>query len=119
MQLDGKKIAILIAPRGTEDPEFAKPKQAIEAAGGTVTVISLEAGKAETVNNDLDAGSSYTVDKAIADVSAAHFDALVVPGGWRRRRQTAQRREGGRLHPRLLHRFQARRRNLPRALDVG
>ena len=26
MQLDGKKIAILIAPRGTEDPEFAKPK---------------------------------------------------------------------------------------------
>ena len=38
-------------------------------------------GKAETVNNDLDAGSSYTVDKAIADVKAEHFDALVVPGG--------------------------------------
>ena len=26
MSLQGKKIAILIAPRGTEDPEFAKPQ---------------------------------------------------------------------------------------------
>ena len=81
MQLDGKKIAILIAPRGTEDPEFAKPKQAVEQAGATVTVISLEAGTAETCNNDLDPGSSYPVDKAIADVRAQDFDALIVPGG--------------------------------------
>lgn len=81
MSLSGKKIAILIAPRGTEDPEFAQPKAAVEKAGGTVTVISLKAGKAETVNNDLDPGSSYTVDKAIGDVMAEDFDGLVVPGG--------------------------------------
>ena len=81
MKLDGKKIAILIAPRGTEDPEFAKPKAAVEQEGAKVTVISLEAGEAKTVNNDLDPGSTYTVDMAIADVSAADFDGLVVPGG--------------------------------------
>ncbi|MEI5686749.1 type 1 glutamine amidotransferase domain-containing protein [Sphingomonas kyungheensis] len=81
MTLSGKTIAILIAPRGTEDPEFAKPKAAVEAAGGTVTVISLETGEAQTVNNDLDPGSSYTVDKAIGDVAAADFDGLVIPGG--------------------------------------
>jgi protease I len=81
MKLDGKRIAILIAPRGTEDPEFAKPKQAVTDAGGTITVISLEGGEAKTVNNDLDPGSSYPVDKTIDDVTAGDFDALIIPGG--------------------------------------
>jgi len=81
MNLAGKKIAILIAPRGTEEPEFAKPKQAVEGAGATVTVIGLEAGQAQTVNNDLDPGASYTVDKTVADCSADQFDGLVIPGG--------------------------------------
>lgn len=81
MKLDGKKIAILIAPRGTEEPEFAKPKAAVEEAGGTVTVVSLGTDDAQSVNNDLDPGSTFPVDKAIGDVSAADFDALVIPGG--------------------------------------
>ncbi|SFN81917.1 type 1 glutamine amidotransferase domain-containing protein [Sphingomonas sp. OK281] len=81
MTLDGKKIAILISPRGTEEPEFSKPKAAVEAAGGTVTVISLKAGDAKSVNNDLDPGASFAVDKTIDDVSASEFDALIIPGG--------------------------------------
>lgn len=81
MKLDGKTIAILIAPRGTEEPEFAQPKAAVEQAGGTVVVIGLEAGEAQSVNNDLDPGATFAVDKAIGDVSAADFDALVIPGG--------------------------------------
>ncbi len=81
MSLSGRNIAILIAPRGTEDPEFTQPKAAVEKAGGSVTVISLEDGKAETVNNDLDSGSTYKVDKAISQVAAKDFDGLVVPGG--------------------------------------
>ncbi|AXV15970.1 protease [Neorhizobium sp. SOG26] len=81
MTLAGKKIAILIAPRGTEEPEFKKPKEAVEAAGATVTVIGLEAGEAQTNNNDLDPGSSYTVDKTVGEVSASDFDGLVIPGG--------------------------------------
>ena len=81
MKLDGKKIAILIAPRGTEDPEFLKPRDAVADAGATVTVISTQTGTAETVNDDLDAGSSYQIDKAVGDVSAADFDGLIVPGG--------------------------------------
>ena len=81
MKLDGKKIAILIAPRGTEDPEFAKPKAAVEAAGGAVTVVSLEAGDAQTVNNDLDPASTYPVDKTVGEVSADQFNGLILPGG--------------------------------------
>ena len=81
MTLEGKKIAILIAPRGTEEPEFTQPKAAVEQAGGTVTVISLEAGEAQAVNNDLDPGATFPVDKAIGEVSSKDFDALVIPGG--------------------------------------
>ncbi len=79
--LAGKTIALLIAPRGTEDPEFAKPKAALEEAGATVTVVGLEAGEAETVNQDLDPGSSYPVDQSIDEASVDGFDGLVIPGG--------------------------------------
>ena len=54
MTLEGKSVAILIAPRGTEEPELSKPKKAVEDAGGKVTVVSFEPGKARTVNSDLD-----------------------------------------------------------------
>lgn len=81
MTLEGKSVAILIAPRGTEEPEFSKPKQAVEDAGGKVTVVSFEPGKARTVNNDLDEGGSYTIDKTFSEVKADDFDGLVVPGG--------------------------------------
>ncbi|WP_428332430.1 type 1 glutamine amidotransferase domain-containing protein [Novosphingobium sp.] len=81
MTLAGRNIAILIAPQGTEDPEFAKPRQAVLDAGGNLTVISLETGEAKTNNNDLEPGETYTIDKAIGDVAADQFDALIIPGG--------------------------------------
>jgi protease I len=73
MSLNGKKIAILIAPRGTEDPEFTKPKAAVASAEGSVTVVSLVAGEAQTVHSDLDLASSYPVDRTIDEVSASAF----------------------------------------------
>lgn len=81
MSLENRSIAILIAPRGTEEPEFVKPREAMEQAGARVTVIGLESGTAQTNNNDLDPGGSYTVEKSFAEVSAADFDGLVIPGG--------------------------------------
>jgi protease I len=81
MTLEGKKIAVLIAPRGTEEPEFKKPKDAVEAAGATVTVVGIKTGEAKTNNGDLDPGGSYAVDKAVKDLSASDFDGLVIPGG--------------------------------------
>lgn len=80
-RLQDRHIAILIAPRGTEEPEFVQPKQAVEGAGGTVTVVSFESGQAQTVNNDLDAGGTYPIDATFDEVSAGDFDGLVVPGG--------------------------------------
>ena len=81
MKLDGKNIAILIAPQGTEEPEFAQPKEAVEKAGGKITVLSCESGKGQTVNNDLDSGGSYAIDKTFDQVSAEDFDGVIIPGG--------------------------------------
>lgn len=80
-QLDGRRIALIVAPRGTEEPEFTEPKKAVEEAGGRVTVVSLEAGEAETVNSDLDPGGTYAIDATFGEVSANDFDGLVIPGG--------------------------------------
>lgn len=81
MKLDGKTIALFISPRGTEEPEFSKPKSALEDAGASVVVISTDTGRARTVNGDLDPGTEYRIDKTIDEVSASDFDGLVIPGG--------------------------------------
>jgi protease I len=79
--LRGRKVAILIAPQGTEQAEFAEPKKAVEKAGADIDVISAEAGQARAVNHDLDPGDTFNTDKTFDQVSADDYDALIVPGG--------------------------------------
>jgi protease I len=79
--LQGRKVAILISPQGTEQAEFTEPKKAVENAGAKVDVVSAEAGRARTVNHDLDPGETVSIDKTFDQVSADDYDALIVPGG--------------------------------------
>lgn len=81
MKLNGKRIALLVSPRGTEEPEFIQPRDALTAEGATVTVVSTETGKALLVNGDLDPGAEASIDKQVGQVTAADFDGLVIPGG--------------------------------------
>jgi protease I len=80
-ELQGKKIAILIAPVGTEQVEFVQPKQAVEDAGASVDVVGLQTGDAQTMNSDVNPGDTFTVEKAVSAVSAGDYDGLIVPGG--------------------------------------
>ena len=80
-ELQGKQIAILLAPVGTEQVEFTEPKKAVEAEGATVDVIGIETGDAQTMNGDVDPGETFTVEKSFSEVSADEYDGLVVPGG--------------------------------------
>jgi protease I len=80
-ELQGSKIALLVAPKGTEHVEFAIPKKTIEQAGGTVEVISMEEGTAQTVNHDLELAEVVSVDKVFPNTSAENYDGLVIPGG--------------------------------------
>jgi protease I len=79
--LRGRKVAILLAPAGSEQAEFTEPRKAVTEAGADVDVIGIEAGPARTVNNDLDPGEAFTVDKTFDQVSADDYDAVIVPGG--------------------------------------
>ena len=80
-ELQGKKIAILLAPIGSEQAEFEQPKKAVEDAGATVDVVGLQTGDAQTMNSDVNPGDTFTVEKTFSEVSADEYDGLVVPGG--------------------------------------
>lgn len=80
-ELENRRVALLVAPRGTEESEFTEPRSAVQDAGASVDVISIEAGEAETVNQDLDPGDSYSVDATFSEVTADDYDAVLVPGG--------------------------------------
>ncbi len=79
--LQGKKVAILIAPIGTEQIEFEKPRDAVRDAGAEIDVIGFEPGKAQAMNHDTEKGDTFKVDKQVMNVSADDYDAVIVPGG--------------------------------------
>ena len=80
-ELQGKKVAVLLAPVGTEQVEFTGPKKAVEDAGAEVEVVGIETGEAQTMNSDVNPGESFTVEKSFSEVSAEDYDAVIVPGG--------------------------------------
>lgn len=80
-ELQGRKIAILLAPAGTERVEFTEPKKAVENAGAQVDVVGIETGEAQTMDSDVNPSESFTVEKSFSEVSAGDYDGLVVPGG--------------------------------------
>ncbi|MEI4274138.1 type 1 glutamine amidotransferase domain-containing protein [Klenkia sp. LSe6-5] len=83
-ELTGKTIAILAA-KGVEQIELDEPRKAVEAAGATVHLLSVpdgvEDGTVQGVNGDIHPGDTYPVDHLVADVAAADYDGLLLPGG--------------------------------------
>src|SRR3954468_24929606 len=80
-ELQGKKIAILLAPVGSEQAEFTEPKKAVEDEGAAVDVVGIQTGEAQTMNSDVNPGETFTVEKTFSEVSADEYDGLIVPGG--------------------------------------
>ena len=71
------KVAVIVTDL-VEDVELTSPKEALEAAGHEVVVISNEG--AQTVEGKQ--GGTFTVDAAIDTIDPASFDALLIPGGF-------------------------------------
>src|SRR3954468_22537890 len=78
-ELKGKKIAFLAA-EGVEQVELTEPWKAVEQAGATPELISVDSGEVQAFNH-LDKGDTVSVDKTVADASASDYDGLVLPGG--------------------------------------
>ena len=77
--LSGKKVAF-IATEGVEEVELTEPRKAVEDAGGTVELLSIEEGEIQAMNH-IDKSGTYAVDGLVADASADDYDGVVLPGG--------------------------------------
>lgn len=80
-RLTGRTVAFLTSDKGIEEPELTTPWQAVLDEGGTPVLVSAEPGTVSAVNNDLDPGGDYSVDRTLDQVTADDVDALVIPGG--------------------------------------
>ncbi|HET9102155.1 MAG TPA: type 1 glutamine amidotransferase domain-containing protein [Solirubrobacteraceae bacterium] len=78
--LNGKRIAI-IATDGVEQVELTEPRQAVEAAGASTELLSLQTGEIQAMNSDLEPADTFTVDRTVADASPEEYDGLILPGG--------------------------------------
>jgi protease I len=79
-ELDGKRIAFLVANEGVEQVELTEPWKAVEQAGARPELISLEEGQVQAFDH-LDKADTFDVDRTVADADASDYDALVLPGG--------------------------------------
>lgn len=92
--LEGKRVAILVA-NDFEQVELTKPREALEAAGASTSVVSpiddveisgmkvvhgSKGGKVKAVNHD-QPGDTFAVDVPLAEANPDDYDALLLPGG--------------------------------------
>ena len=80
-ELSGKHVAFLVANGGVEQVELTSPWQAVKDAGGQPILVAPEKEAVQAMNGDADKGDTFQPDRAVGDVSADDFDALVLPGG--------------------------------------
>src|SRR5687768_901584 len=79
-ELQGKKVAFLVANEGIEQVELSEPRKAIEEAGAATDLIAPESGEAQAFNH-LDKADTFPVDKTVSQASPDDYDGLVLPGG--------------------------------------
>jgi protease I len=77
--LKGKKVAIIAADM-VEQVELVEPRKALDDAGAETQLISLKPGEIQGFHH-FDPADKLKVDKAIEEVDASDYDALLIPGG--------------------------------------
>jgi protease I len=78
-ELDGMRVAVL-ATDGVEQVELDRPWQALEEAGATPELVSLESGTI-TAYEHIDKGETRKVEAVVSTADPDEYAALVLPGG--------------------------------------
>ncbi len=78
-ELNGKRIAFL-ATDMVEQVELTEPWKAVEQAGGTPELVSLEEGEIQGFDH-YDKADTFPVDRVVSEATADEYDGLVLPGG--------------------------------------
>ena len=77
--LEGKKVAF-VATDGVEQVELTEPWKAVEEAGGTPALISIQEGDIQGFEH-LDQADTFHAERAALDADPDDYDGLVLPGG--------------------------------------
>ncbi len=77
--LEGLRVAVLMTD-GFEQSEFTGPRDALQQAGASITVISNHVGKVQGFKH-VDKADAFDVDLSFDDAEADDFDAVLLPGG--------------------------------------
>lgn len=80
MAVSDKKVAFLLT-RGVEQVELTSPRQALDEAGATTTLISPSEGTLQAMQGDWDHADTFDVDLPVGQARVEDFDMLVLPGG--------------------------------------
>jgi protease I len=78
-KLQGTRIAFLASDM-VEEVELTEPWKAVEQAGGTPELLSIQDGEIQAFDH-YDKSNTYKVDKHVKGASADDYDGLVLPGG--------------------------------------
>ena len=79
-ELDGKRIAFLVANEGAEQVELASPLEAVREAGAEADLLAPEKEEIQAFNH-FDKGDTFSPDLAVDEAEPSHYDGLVLPGG--------------------------------------
>jgi protease I len=79
-ELQGKKIAFLVANEGVEQVELTEPAKAVREAGGEAVLIA-PADEPVQAFDHLDKADTFEPDRIVAEADPADYDGLVLPGG--------------------------------------
>jgi protease I len=79
-QLQGKRIAFLVANEGVEQVELTQPWETVGAAGAERDLIAPEQGEVQAFEH-LDKADRFSVDRGIEAADPNDYDGLLLPGG--------------------------------------
>ncbi|MBI3883186.1 MAG: type 1 glutamine amidotransferase [Sphingobacteriales bacterium] len=74
------KIVAIITENGFEEVELTSPKKALEDAGATVHIISMQKNKVKAWKHD-HWSIELPVDVELSKAKSEDYDALMIPGG--------------------------------------
>ena len=79
-ELNGKKIAFLVANEGVEQVELTRPWQAVQEAGGEPVLVAPKTGEVQAFNH-LDKGDTFQATVQTSALTADEYAGVVLPGG--------------------------------------
>lgn len=79
-ELEGIRVAFLVANEGIEQVELTEPWKAVIEAGGQPHLIAPKSGTAQAVNH-LEPADTFDVDRTTKEIDVADYHAAVLPGG--------------------------------------